>query len=200
MVDVAVARAHTHGLYNVHGRRLDIEDIAEPDAAFDVVYCRDGLQFALDPQRASHEIARVLQALRAGERSPSGPSVSATRGWASCSTLLSEQLGQPVPPPGIAGPVLARRRNPPPGSCSSRRGSAMCRRGGAGSAARAFVRRMVADDDVARRSARADPRRSRRRVQRTALRTRAREAAEPFKNAEGALDIPGMAILISARR
>jgi hypothetical protein len=56
MVDTAVARAHTHGFSNVHGRRLDIEDIAEPDAAFDVVYCRDGLQFALDP-RAVTEIA-----------------------------------------------------------------------------------------------------------------------------------------------
>ncbi len=32
------------------------------------------------------------------------------------------------------------------------------------------------------------------------LRAQAREAAEPFTNADGALDIPGMALLISARR
>ncbi len=61
MADIAVARAHSQGLYNVHGRRLDLEDIEEPDGSFDVVYCRDGLQFATDPARAVAEIARVTK-------------------------------------------------------------------------------------------------------------------------------------------
>ncbi len=103
MVDVAVARAHSRGFYNVHGRRLDLEDIAEPDASFDVVYCRDGLQFAVDPARAVTEIARVTK--------PGGRVGVAT--WAERDRnpwlglvfeAVTEQLGQPVPPPGIPGP------------------------------------------------------------------------------------------------
>ena len=57
-----------------------------PTRAFDVVYCRDGLQFALDPARAVTEIAPSRQARRAGGRRRRGPSATATRGSASCST------------------------------------------------------------------------------------------------------------------
>ncbi|HMK13117.1 MAG TPA: methyltransferase domain-containing protein [Acidimicrobiales bacterium] len=103
MVDIAVARAHSGGLYNVHGRRLDLEGIEEPDAIFDLVYCRDGLQFALEPDRAAAEIARVTK--------PGGRVAVAV--WAERDRnpwlglvldVLSEQLGMPVPPPGVPGP------------------------------------------------------------------------------------------------
>ena len=40
---------------------LDLERIDEPDAAYDVVLCREGLMFALEPARAVGEIRRVLR-------------------------------------------------------------------------------------------------------------------------------------------
>src|SRR5262245_39407398 len=103
MADTAVARAHSRGHYNVHGRRLDLEDVTEPDASFDIVYCRDGLQFATDPARAVSEIARVTK--------PGGRVAIAT--WAERDRnpwlgvvfdVLTDQTGMPVPPPGIPGP------------------------------------------------------------------------------------------------
>ena len=72
MVHIAIARSHTHGFYNVHGRRLDIEDIGEPEATFELVYCRDGLQFALDPDarrhrdRTRHQVGRARRRRRLG--------------------------------------------------------------------------------------------------------------------------------------
>ena len=42
-------------------RVLDLEDIAEPDASYDVVLCRHGLQFTVEPTAAAEQIARVLR-------------------------------------------------------------------------------------------------------------------------------------------
>ena len=41
--------------------RLDLERIDEPDAAYDVVLCREGLMFALEPAARRGEIRRVLR-------------------------------------------------------------------------------------------------------------------------------------------
>jgi SAM-dependent methyltransferase len=101
MVDVAAARAA--GRPNVTTKVLDLEAIAEPDATYDAVLCRDGLQFTLDPARAVAEIARVLR--------PGGRSALATWGPRSANPWLglvldavSAVVGRPLPPPGRPGP------------------------------------------------------------------------------------------------
>jgi SAM-dependent methyltransferase len=82
---------------------LDIEEIDEPDATFDVVLCRDGLMFAVDHGRAAREIARVL---RPGGRV--GVAVWGPREenpWLGAALdAVGGHLGTTVPPPGIPGP------------------------------------------------------------------------------------------------
>jgi enediyne biosynthesis protein CalE5 len=72
-------------------------------ATYDAVLCRDGLMFALDPPTAARELHRVLR--------PGGRYALAVWGprehnpWLSVLLdSLSDQLGAPVPPPGIPGP------------------------------------------------------------------------------------------------
>ena len=62
-------------------RIIVFEEIDEPDGAFDVVLCREGLMFAIDPARACAEAARVL---RPGGRIAAAAwgGASATRGSA----------------------------------------------------------------------------------------------------------------------
>lgn len=103
MTAIAAARGAERGLSNVATRQLDLEAIDEPDGAYDVVLCREGLMFALDPGRAVREIHRVLR--------PAGRAVLATWGprernpWLGIVLdAVSAQLGAPVPPPGRPGP------------------------------------------------------------------------------------------------
>lgn len=110
MTVVALARAQEQGIANVTARALDLEAIAEADAAYDVVLCRDGLMFALDPAQAAGEIHRVLR--------PQGRYGLAVWGprdrnpWLSIVLdALSQQLGHPVPPPGIPGPFALQDAN-----------------------------------------------------------------------------------------
>lgn len=58
MVEVAARR--NAGLGNVSARLLDASAIDLPDASFDVVVCRMGLQFAPDPEVVLRGIHRVL--------------------------------------------------------------------------------------------------------------------------------------------
>jgi SAM-dependent methyltransferase len=99
----AIAAGRAEDLHNVRTRVFDLERIDEPDAAYDVVLCREGLMFALDPEAAVREIARVLR--------PAGRVALAVWGprqrnpW--LHVLFEEvaaHLGEPVPPPGIPGP------------------------------------------------------------------------------------------------
>jgi SAM-dependent methyltransferase len=103
MTVIAGERAAARGLVNVSARVLDIEAIAEPDASYDVVLCREGLMFALDPARAVGEIRRVL---RPGGRvavAVWGP--RARNPWLGVVfDAVSAQVERPVPPPGIPGP------------------------------------------------------------------------------------------------
>jgi ubiquinone/menaquinone biosynthesis C-methylase UbiE len=103
MVRSAAARAAELGYRNVSTRVLDLEDIAEPDGRYDVVLCRDGLQFALDPARAVREVRRVL--------APGGRAAVAV--WAARSRnpwlgvildAVTAETGRQVPPPGLPGP------------------------------------------------------------------------------------------------
>jgi SAM-dependent methyltransferase len=103
MTAIAARRAAERGLDNVTTAVLDIEHIDQPDASYDVVLCREGLMFALDPGQAAREIRRVLR--------PGGRLALAVWGprernpW--LGTVLdsvSAQIGAPVPPPSIPGP------------------------------------------------------------------------------------------------
>jgi SAM-dependent methyltransferase len=103
MTAIAAARAAARGLTNVSTRVLDLEDIEQPDASYDVVLCREGLMFATDPARAAREIRRVL--------APGGRFALAVWGprernpWLGVVfDAVSAQTGAPVPPPGVPGP------------------------------------------------------------------------------------------------
>jgi ubiquinone/menaquinone biosynthesis C-methylase UbiE len=103
MVAIAAARVAELGLRNVSARVLDLEQIDEPDACYDVAVCREGLMFVVDPARAARELRRVLR--------PGGRVAIAVWGprernpWlAVVFDAVSVELGTPVPPPGVPGP------------------------------------------------------------------------------------------------
>ena len=103
MTQIAARRARVAGLDNVHARVLDLEEIDEADATFDVVLCREGLMFAVDPARALDEIHRVLHPGGRFAASVWGPR---TRNpWlALMMDVVAAEVGSPIPPPGIPGP------------------------------------------------------------------------------------------------
>ena len=103
MTAIAAARAAALGVTNVATRELDLERIDEPDESYDVVLCREGLMFAVDPRRGAAEIARVLR--------PGGRAAVAVWGARAENPWLSivldavgEHLGVTLPPPGTPGP------------------------------------------------------------------------------------------------
>jgi SAM-dependent methyltransferase len=103
MTAIAAARAKALGIENVSTRELDIEAIEEPDAAYDVVLCREGLMFAIDHVRAAREIRRVLRpggraAIAVWSARERNPWLGLVFG------AVSEQVGAPVPPPGVPTP------------------------------------------------------------------------------------------------
>ena len=109
MVAIAAERAARRGLANVRTATLDLEEITEPDSSFDVVLCREGLMFAVEPDQAIHEIRRVLR--------PGGRVAVAV--WAPqrdnpwlglVFDAVTETTGLPVPPPGIPGPFALADR------------------------------------------------------------------------------------------
>jgi SAM-dependent methyltransferase len=103
MTAIAAARAAALGLGNVRTQTLDLDELAQPDEAYDVVLCREGLMFALDPARALGEIRRVLRPGGRVALAVWGP--RARNPWLSLVfDAASAQLGAPVPPPGVPGP------------------------------------------------------------------------------------------------
>jgi ubiquinone/menaquinone biosynthesis C-methylase UbiE len=103
MTSIAGRRAEALGLRTISTRVLDLEQIDEPDASYDVVLCREGLMFAVDPAAGAREIGRVL---RPGGRlavAVWGP--RARNPWLGLIfDVVSAQVGKPVPPPGVPGP------------------------------------------------------------------------------------------------
>lgn len=61
MTAIAAARAAERGLNNVITRVLDLDRIDGPDQEFDVVVCREGVNFATDPAVALAGMRRVLR-------------------------------------------------------------------------------------------------------------------------------------------
>ena len=104
MTAIAAARADAAGIANVVTRELDLEQIDEPDQSYDVVLCREGLMLVLEPDRGAREMRRVLR--------PGGRLALAVWGARELNPWLgvmfdaiAAELGTPVPPPGIPGPL-----------------------------------------------------------------------------------------------
>jgi SAM-dependent methyltransferase len=103
MTSIAAERAAARGLENVHSRVLDLEHIDEPDRSFDVVLCREGLMLVPDPVLAAGEIRRVLRPGGQVVLSVWGP--RAQNPWLGLLfDVVSGELGEPVPPPGLPHP------------------------------------------------------------------------------------------------
>jgi ubiquinone/menaquinone biosynthesis C-methylase UbiE len=197
MVAIAAARAQALGVENASARVLDLEAIDEADGSYDVVLCREGLMFAVDPERAGREIARVLR--------PGGRVAIAVWGprernpWLGVvMDTVSAQLGAPVPPPGVPHPFAL---------ADADRLDALLTAAGLAdvvvSELDVPLRAPSVEDWWARTTALAGPL-ARMLAQlpepaAQALATRAREAAGAYATPAG-LEFPGVTLLASARR
>ena len=197
MTRIAERRAREAGLDNVRARVLDLEEIDEADATFDVVLCREGLMFAVEPARALTEIHRVL---RPGGRFAASVWASRERNpWlAVVMDAVAAEVGSPMPPPGLPGPFALE-------DADRLRGLVV----DAGFAAAELSELSVPLHDVSfdewwtRRSSLAGPISVRLAAmsdeERARLSSRLREAVRPYESGAG-LDFPGLALVVSGRR
>ena len=111
MLEVARARAAELGIDNVEFRRIELEWIDMDTASVDVVLCKWGLMFAVDPEAALREVRRVLRpggrvALAVWDEPPLNP-------WATITTRALVQLGHTTQPdpdaPGMFALALPER-------------------------------------------------------------------------------------------
>ena len=197
MTRIAAARAAALGLGNVRGLILDLDDLAQPDRAYDVVLCREGLMFALDPAHAVAEIRRVLRPGGRVALAVWGP--RARNPWLGLVfDAVGAQLGVPVPPPGIPGPFAL--------DDPDRLGRLLADAGLADVAVTEVptpLRDACFDAWLTRTSALAGPLASRLAAlpeqARRQLRARLAEAVRPYPTPNG-LDFPGVSLLAAARR
>ena len=96
MLDVARARAKELGVGNVEFKRLELEWIDLETASVDVVLCKWGLMFAVDPEAALREVRRVLRpggraALAVWDGPPANP-------WATIPSRVLVELGHTTEP------------------------------------------------------------------------------------------------------
>ena len=111
MLEVARVRAAELGIDNVEFRRIELEWIDMDTASVDVVLCKWGLMFAVDPEAALREVRRVLRpggrvALAVWDEPPVNP-------WATITTRALVELGHTTQPdpdaPGMFALALPER-------------------------------------------------------------------------------------------
>ena len=196
MTAIAAARAHKLGMTNVSASVLDLEDIDEPDASYDVVLCREGLMFATDPARAVGEIHRLLRpggrlALAVWDARERNPWLGVVF------DAVGAELDRPVPPPGIPGPFALG---------DAGRLAALLHEAGLSDVSVSDLsvplRAASFDEWWRRTSALAGPLAtivaSQPEPVVTAIRARAREAAAAYETPAG-IEFPGVALIASAR-
>lgn len=197
MTSIAAARADRLGLGNVTTRVLDLDRIDEPDHAYDVVLCREGLMFAFDPAGALRQIRRIL---RPGGRlalAVWGP--RARNPWlGTVFDAVAAQVGTPMPPPGVPGPFALDDPAALAGMLTEARLADVT----VGEVP-VPLRAASFDEWWDRTSALAGPLADRIAgmpdAAKDALRVRVREASRPFQTPAG-LEFPGVALLATARR
>jgi SAM-dependent methyltransferase len=197
MTAIAARRIQALGLTAVSARVLDLEQIDAPDAAFDVVLCREGLMLVADPLRAAREIRRVLKPSGRLALTVWGP--RAANPWLGIVfDAVGAQLGTPMPPPGLPHPFSLDDRD--------RLAEVLSTAGlvdltitelatpyRAATADEWWSRTAVLAGPLARRLAALEP------EQAADLRDRATKAASPYLTPEG-LTFPGVSLLACARR
>lgn len=197
MTAIAAQRAAALGLENVSARVLDLEHIDEPDGSYDIVLCREGLMFALDPARAAREIHRVLRPGGRVALAVWGP--RARNPWlAVVFDAVSAQLGATVPPPGVPGPFSLED--------SQRLAAILSDAGLAQVTIRELAVPLHADSFEEwwkRTSALAGPLakvlESLPEPAVDEIRARLRDATRPYQNARG-IELPGLALVVAGHR
>jgi SAM-dependent methyltransferase len=196
MTAIAARRAEALGLGNVSTCVLDLEAIDQPDASYDAVLCREGLMFATDPARALGEIRRVLRPGGRVALAVWGP--RARNPWLGVVLdAVTAQIGVPVPPPGIPGPFSLEDAD---------KLAALLAEAGLEDTLVSEVpvplRVGSFDEWWTRTTALAGPLAKMLEAMpddaAEALRTRAREAVEPYKTATG-LEFPGVTLVAAGR-
>ena len=197
MTAIAAARIEALGIGNARTLELDLEQIDQPDASYDVVLCREGLMLVPDPARAASEIRRVLR--------PDGRVAIAVWGprernpWLGLVLeAVSAQAGKPFPPAGVPHPFsLSDGDQLEAVLVGAGLAEVQIRELPTPALARSFEEWLTHTLALAGPLARVVG--SMPEAAREALNARLREAVAPYTTSAG-VEIPGVTLLASARR